>query len=609
MLNRLKDLVKQGGRNYTKTLNKDHNKDVLDWILVQTSHLPENRKLSERVYVLINGDQNSVCFRGNRKLFISFNDGFRQFCAAHCPCSNEHQSNKLTEYQSNVTEEERERQLVKYKETCLDNFGVDNAAKAQSSKDKALATDTERYGGYHTQNVEIKAKIVATNEERYGGHPASTEEVMNKIKATNLERYGHENTMHIARQAYFEQTGFTNPFLQPEMQTRAKATMLKNHGVEHALQSIDILKKMENDIFEKYGVRNVLSLPEIQDKVSQTNMDRYGREFAHQTHFSNETYAILNNKEAFTELCDKLSIRGVAAELGILYNRARKYYRQHGIEIPKSSYEIEISEFLRSKGFVVKINDRQVIKPMEIDIIIPSHKVGIEFCGLYWHSDRFKTENDYHTLKLDLVNKAGYQLITIFEDEWLDNQELVQNKILETLNAISPIIAEYNIKKITASESKKFLDQYHLQGDIYSFIAYGAYVNNELIAVMTFAKDKNNYELLRYSTNGTNYKNVAEELFATFVKNHYPLEVNCYVDRRYPSNLYNDLGFKLIKTVPSDYWYVHTNTVTRNHRTDFDKKKLLKEGKFKSTIEHEMMKEMGYDRIWDCGQYIYQWKR
>lgn len=63
-----------------------------------------------------------------------------------------------------------------------------------------------------------------------------------------------------------------------------------------------------------------------------------------------------------------------------------------------SKKEKEILSFINSLNIETIENDRLVVSPNELDIFIPSHNIGIEFNGLYWHSNEFLDKN-YHLNK------------------------------------------------------------------------------------------------------------------------------------------------------------------------------------------------------------------
>src|SRR6202012_2209178 len=106
------------------------------------------------------------------------------------------------------------------------------------------------------------------------------------------------------------------------------------------------------------------------------------------------------DKNAYTKLFETLSLREVALKLDIGYDTARKYCHNYGIELPKSSYETAIVQFLRNNGITVETNNRMMIKPLELDIVLPDYKIAIEFCGIYWHSERNKSDPNYHYNKM-----------------------------------------------------------------------------------------------------------------------------------------------------------------------------------------------------------------
>lgn len=69
-------------------------------------------------------------------------------------------------------------------------------------------------------------------------------------------------------------------------------------------------------------------------------------------------------------------------------------------------------------------NDRQLIAPYELDMVIPEFNVAIEVNGTYWHSDtvlqqsRGMTAAEYHEMKQQRCREAGYTLYHMWEHEW-----------------------------------------------------------------------------------------------------------------------------------------------------------------------------------------------
>ena len=288
-----------------------------------------------------------------------------------------------------------------------------------------------------------------------------------------------------------------------------------------------------------------------------------------------------------------------------------------------SKDELEIYEYVKSKNNNVIHSEKSIINPYEIDIFIPNKHIGIEYNGLYWHSEENGKDKYYHLKKLKLCNNNNVKLIQIFEDEWLNKKEIVLNKIDHLLGCSNSEKKIYGrkclINEINKNEAKNFLNKYHIQGFVSSSVYLGAYYNNELVAVMTFKRELNNslnYELNRFASN-YNYIccGVGGKLFNFFVKNYKPNTIKSFADRRWTinedSNIYIKLGFKFDKYIKPDYrYYNQCDGVLRQHKFNFRKQILHKKYGLPLTMtENEMTKELGYYKIWDCGLIKYVWKK
>ena len=107
----------------------------------------------------------------------------------YCRVVGDNEENKLITCGSNFCRNK------KYEDTCMEKYGVRNAAQSQEVKNKAKATCQEKYGGNSAMcSEEIQDKAKDTNLERYGvENPMQCKEIQDKMKTTNLERYGAEN--------------------------------------------------------------------------------------------------------------------------------------------------------------------------------------------------------------------------------------------------------------------------------------------------------------------------------------------------------------------------------------------------------------------------------
>lgn len=272
-----------------------------------------------------------------------------------------------------------------------------------------------------------------------------------------------------------------------------------------------------------------------------------------------------------------------------------------------SNQENQVYEFIKSLvGPDVQQSNKSIINPYELDIVIPSLQIAIEYCGLYWHSEANKADKNYHINKMNLCRDRGYRLITIFEDEWTQTPDIVRQRLTNILKKDTRIFArKCQIRTITMSEANEFIQKNHIQGPAIAKIAYGCYRDQQLMAVMTLGKpryDKTaDYELIRYCSIST-VVGGAGKLFSAFLKDYNPKKVISYCDMRWGTgNLYAQLKFTQAKgkLLPS---YSYTDFVKRYHRSTFTKKAIAKCLNDFDKTEQEIMREKNMYRIWDCGQ-------
>ena len=106
-----------------------------------------------------------------------------------------------------------------------------------------------------------------------------------------------------------------------------------------------------------------------------------------------------------------------------------------------SSYERYLQHYLDTLCVEYDTNTTSVIKPLELDIYIPSHNLAIEFNGDYWHSN-LKKQHDYHYKKTMACQQQGIELIHIFEYQWLSNQHAIMNRLAGILQPSELIDAQ-----------------------------------------------------------------------------------------------------------------------------------------------------------------------
>ena len=289
-----------------------------------------------------------------------------------------------------------------------------------------------------------------------------------------------------------------------------------------------------------------------------------------------------------------------------------------------SKSELEIKDFIESGGLECR-SDRHILNGREIDIFIPEKNIGIEYNGNKWHTEWFgKKDKHYHLSKLEERRKNGVGLITIFEDEYETHKEIVLSKIAHILNIKNANISKIygrkcQIKEIYSFSAEDFLNVNHIQGFVNSTLFLGAFYNENLVGVMSFTKQAdNNWELTRLATDiKYNCCGVGGKLFNYFIKNYDFNEIKSFADRRWTldenNNVYTKLGFVFHSFTKPNYTYYNANVnrYKRFHKFNFRKDKLVKKYSQLNPrmTETEMVKELGYDRIWDCGLIKYVYKK
>lgn len=292
---------------------------------------------------------------------------------------------------------------------------------------------------------------------------------------------------------------------------------------------------------------------------------------------------------------------------------------EHGV----SKAEKDLTDFIKSiYDGVVLTNDRQLLAPKEVDILLPNLKLAIEYCGVYWHSELAGKSRNYHLAKLEECARLGYTLITVFEDEWLFKKDIVKSRMASYIsNNMTVVYArKCEVKEISAKQAKKFCECNHLQGyGSGATIKLGAFFEGVLLAIMTFSKpslskgcvnpEEGHWEMHRFCTL-INHRviGVASKLLKYFERNYFCRSVFSFADKRWSiGSLYDSLGFTLLYSTSPNYWYFKGNNPSRINRFSLRKGKLNDD---KSLSEWENRKLQGYNRIWDCGnlKYIKEYK-
>jgi hypothetical protein len=279
-----------------------------------------------------------------------------------------------------------------------------------------------------------------------------------------------------------------------------------------------------------------------------------------------------------------------------------------------SKTEKEIREWISSLGIHCdKFKFKERKDGIEIDVYVPSAKLGIEYCGLYWHNENSPTPRlrDYHLKKMLKANKEGIRLITVFEDEWRDRKAQVKNflKSILNINEVRVFARKCECKQIDNNIANSFLKETHIQGSGKTIVSFGLFYNDNLVGVITGGHHHRNEDSSVLILNRLAFKEgyqivggsskLLKNLTDYAKTNNYSKIISWSDNRWSEGNVYKKMGFMLEKELGPDYSYV--KGASRIDKQSCQKKKLLKENAVGNT-ETEMAHSLNYYKIWDCGK-------
>lgn len=280
-----------------------------------------------------------------------------------------------------------------------------------------------------------------------------------------------------------------------------------------------------------------------------------------------------------------------------------------GLTIPQR----EIIRFLETiNNIELKINDRSIINPLELDILI-NNKLAVELNGIYWHSYNQKESSKQkykHYNKFELANENNIELLQFTDMEWKNKQNIVKSIISSKLNINNRIFArKCEITNLSSEQFNKFFDDNHMQGRLNTSIRIGLEHNGRIVCAMGFNKHTSyDYYITRYANIlNCNVIGGASKIFKNFITRYKPSSILTFADRRYSKGLlYKKIGFSVVSVTKPNYCYIKNNKIYS--RMSFQKHKLNKLESFDPSLsESQNMFNNGYRRIWDAGNYKMVW--
>ena len=406
-----------------------------------------------------------------------------------------------------------------------------------------------------------------------------------------------------------------------EINQKRGNTNFEKYGVYFISQSDDIKNKIKNKFIEKYGVSNPLKLDKFKNKYKETCLLKYGVDhYSKTTHYREKMmkyFKICNDSHYIESIgnsiykfkCDKDHCFEINSDNYLQRTKSNNILCTicYPIGDQKSIKEIEVFNFIEGNYGGELISGYR--DNLEIDIYLPDLKLGFEFNGLYYHSDKF-TDVGYHINKTNYFSDKNIRVIHIWEDDWVFKKDIVKSQILNMIGLTNNRIfgRKCKVKEVDVKESREFLDNNHIQGFVKSVKKIGLYYDDELVSLMIFDQfegrnhmEEGGWNLSRFCNKlNTNVIGGASKLLNYFIKTYNPSRIVSYADQDWSKgDLYYKLGFENVNQSPPDYKYIIKGK--RVHKSNF-KKSILKT----ELTESKQMELNGVNKIWDCGKIKFQ---
>ena len=263
-------------------------------------------------------------------------------------------------------------------------------------------------------------------------------------------------------------------------------------------------------------------------------------------------------------------------------------------------------------------SSRKYCDGVEIDLLSIENGVGIEYNGNFYHTELYGKNKYYHLNKTLSALNNNINLYHIHEDEWTTKKIIIKKLLLKIFNVLKNSINVNDIifKETTKHEKKAFLTKNHILGNDKSNIFIGGYYMNNLVALISLKQIKNTYQLNRLAVDlDYNIYGVEALLLTYFINKYNPNKITTLIDRRWNPNVYDsiyiNLGFKCVQIYNPDYSYYKKteHNKGRQHKLLYTKSSIKRNFSHvynENKTEWEMMQELKYDRIWDCGKIKYE---
>ena len=395
-----------------------------------------------------------------------------------------------------------------------------------------------------------------------------------------------------------------------------KTTNLLKYGVDHYSKTNEYKYRFKDTCWKKYGVENPGQIESLKSSRARNKQKTFFNSVIGQ--IDGKVQALFQFDE-YTHLRDhRLEWKCLVCDTSFFSNLLDKLpecpdcYPRGNYGGP-SSIENEVYEQVKQfyTGSIVR-NSRKVIPPKELDLFFPDKNFAIEINGVYWHSDQ-QIDSDYHYKKYKSCADAGIRVLMITDHEWVHKKELILQMIKHRLGLVTDKIyaRKCKITQLSSQNANSFLTKNHMHGFARASMHLGLEFNGILVSVVSLSRthrftNKNVIEIVRFANTNAlvigSFGKLLKEIKIRFPDHN----ISTYADLRYgDGNVYNKTGFRQTHITKPGYWYFINGRI--DHRLNWTKQRLVKQGYPKHKTEREIMDELKALRIYDCGHKHYEW--
>lgn len=484
------------------------------------------------------------------------------------------------------------------------NCALDFRMSKMNKSGRTIVTESiakQRLAAYSIELIEWGGKVISRS--KFKNLVTSKEftdsyaQLMTRLRVVPIERIGagrggtkKANSRRARAPQYvdrLQELGLSNISQLPEIKEKKKETCLKNWGASTNLKVDSQKEKIKETNIKKYGSTCSLHGGVGLEKKLATWGDKGHPGARPEAH---EKTKLTRIALGLTKEVDGKTMSELAGELGVAYSTLQNTVKYEGIDAalllkPRTShYESLIHSWFPGATHNKKLTSTSY-RP---DFVWETEKLIVEVDGIFWHSDAIQPNKRYHANKKEAYAKVGYKSLFFRTDEVIARPEVVKSMISYHLGKATKVHAR---KCVVTTTGKNFFDVNHLmgtgRGSIFALEHQGEIVS--AIQVYWAKKDKV-LEISRFcNKTHTTVVGGYSKLLAHVVKALNPTQIHTFVDLRYGDRIgIENLGFRHVRTQLSFAWVVGHATV---HRMQYP---------------GNSGTELGYPKIWDCGQAAFE---